>query len=400
MLFNYKDMMTDANNLYKSYKKSKSCCNWKQYVHFYEHNWLLYITRLQESLINEDYKCEKCTYFTLKERGKTRYITARGMNDKIVRHSLNDLIIMPAMDKYLIYDNGASRKNLGINHTRKRFEQHLHNYYRRHKSNKGYILLLDFSKYYDNIIHSVAKQQILDKLDKTKNIEYISWLLDIILDEFKVDVSYLSDDEYENCIHQKFDSLQYKELNPPKLGKKYLYKSIDIGDQTSQSIGILYLHRLDNYIKIVLGIKEYGRYMDDLYIISETIDELKTILNNIKPICYELGLFINYRKTKIYKLSDTYTFLQNKYSLTCSGKIIKRTCSGKIVDMRRKLNKLCNKIITYKTIDTDRFYLYFNGFIFLYKSWSCNYFKVMTNLQRHHMIHLYEVLFKSIVIGG
>lgn len=40
-----------------------------------------------------------------------------------------------------------------ISFTRKRFEQHLHEYYRKYGTNNGYILLIDFSKYYDNIRH-------------------------------------------------------------------------------------------------------------------------------------------------------------------------------------------------------------------------------------------------------
>ena len=45
-------------------------------------------------------------------------------------------------------------------------------------------------------------------------------------------------------------------------------KSIDIGDQLSQVIGICYPHSIDNYIKYVRGQKFYGRYMDDWYIMN------------------------------------------------------------------------------------------------------------------------------------
>ena len=387
MSLSYKDILTDANNLYISYKRAKKCCNWKRSTIAYRQRWLLYLSKLQNALLNKTHKCCKCTYFTLNERGKIRYIAARGMTDKIVRHCLNDFIIIPAIDKYLIYDNGASRKGKGISFTRKRFEQHIRQFYYKYKTNKGYILLIDFSKYYDNIIHEKAKQQILSKLNKDN--EYVDWLLTLILNEFKVDVSYMNDTQYQNCLYEKYNSLEYKSKNYPKLGQKYMYKSIDIGDQTSQSIGIFYLTKVDNYIKIVRSQKYYDRYMDDLAIISRTKEELQNILENIKILMKPLGLFINERKTHIFKLCKTFTFLQNKYHLTNTGKLIKRPCNRKIVDIRRKLKSLYIKVMN-KELNSE-------SLISLYKSWTGNYFKDMSKLQIYRMKLLYESMCTNLV---
>ena len=44
-------------------------------------------------------------------------------------------------------------------------------------------------------------------------------------------------------------------------GEKYLCKGVDIGNQISQNIGVVFPFRLDNYAKIVAGIHGYGRYV-------------------------------------------------------------------------------------------------------------------------------------------
>ena len=70
------------------------------------------------------------------------------------------MVLLPAVKRKIIYDNGASIKGRGISHSRKQFEVHLHKYYAEH-GNNGYILFGDFTKFYDNIIHEIAKRELL-----------------------------------------------------------------------------------------------------------------------------------------------------------------------------------------------------------------------------------------------
>lgn len=48
-------------------------------------------------------------------------------------------------------------------------------------------------------------------------------------------------------------------------------------------------NRLDHVIKQELGIKGYGRYMDDGYLIHEDTAYLEKCLEQIKEVCAELG---------------------------------------------------------------------------------------------------------------
>ena len=87
-------------------------------------------------------------------------------------------------------------------------------------------------------------------------------------------------------------------------------KSVNIGDQLSQVIGIYYPYRIDNYVKYVRSQKFYGRYMDDWYIMNPSKEELFDLLDHIHQIAEEYGIHINKKKTRIVKISSTYKFLQ------------------------------------------------------------------------------------------
>ena len=162
-------------------------------------------------------------------------------------------------------------------------------------------------------------------------------------------------------------------------------KGVDIGSQPSQNIGISYPVKIDNYIKIVRGCKYYGRYTDDSYIIHENKEFLKDILKNIKKIADELGLVVNDKKTRIVKLSQQFKVLQINYSLTETGRIIKKINPKSITRERRKLKaykRLLDKgRITYTDIEN------------IFKSWMSSNYKVMSKMQISNMYQLYYDLF-------
>ena len=247
----------------------------------------------------------------------------------------------------------------------------------------------DFSKFYDNIIHKIAKEMLLELFDDD---EFIDWLLTLIFKGFEIDVSYMTDEEYKNCLNELFNKLEYRTIPKKCLtGEKWMPKSVNIGDQLSQIIGIYYPHRIDNYVKYVRSQKYYGRYMDDWYIMNPNKEELEDLLSDIESICRELGIHINNKKTRIVKLSSTYKFLQIKYTLTKNGKIIKRINPVRVTAMRRKIKKLSLKVekgeVDYQNAEN------------MFKGWMGSFYKLMSKEQRKNMIQLYEKLFyKSVSI--
>ena len=340
---NMKDMESvyDANALLDAFREAKKGTAWKESVQRYEMNLLRNINHTQKELANGTYEQKDFYEFSLSERGKTRHIKSMHISDRVVQRSVCDNVLIPELQRYLIYDNGASMEGKGIHFARKRLSTHLHKYYRKHKSNEGYILLIDFSKFFDNINHEPLIEAMRRKIGDTETMSFVEKLIDT----FKIDVSYMTDEEYKESLNTLYNALEYAKIDKEELtGQKFMKKSVGIGSQISQISGVFYPTRIDNYCKIVKGMKYYGRYMDDIYIIHEDKEYLKQLLKEIEQICDELGLFINTKKTQIIKLSKGFTFLKIKYSLTETGKVVQRVSRDSVTRMRRKLKKLRVKL--------------------------------------------------------
>lgn len=374
--------ISDINALYDAFLASMKGSAWKEEPQKFEIDFLSEIVKLHQELESRTYKTSQGTEFTMNERGKLRYIHGSRMRDRVVRHALCDVELNKALHPYLIYNNGASQKGKGVSFARKMFEKDLHNYWLEHRTNEGYVGFIDLSKFYDNIQHEKIKECITPKLT-----DLGGWLFEEIVDTFKIDVSYMDDDTFAHCLDMQFDSVKYHKEIPKELqtGEKFMCKSVDIGDQVSQDIGVYYPTRLDNYAKIVRGCKRYGRYMDDIYIIGETKEFVESVIAGISEQAKELGLFVNERKTRIVKLSDTYKYLQIKYSLTETGKVIKRINSKSVTRERRKIK-------AYKRL-LDKGEMTYEGIEQAVCSWMGSYVPIMSKKQIKNMKTLYKELF-------
>lgn len=376
----YQREIFDGNVLYESFIRAKQGSDWKPQVQKFEMNYLFELADLQTELVSGDYKFLPNTEFTIHERGKVRRITGEQIRDRVSKHTLCDEILTPAVQKYLIYDNSASQVGKGIDFARKRLLTHLRKYYSQHKSNDGYILLIDFSKYYDNIRHDRLMEQFEKYIHDPNALNFLRK----VVDRSKVDVSYMTDEEYAGCMDTLFNSLEYEQVDKTlRTGKRYMYKHLNIGDQVAQVAGIIYPIPIDNYVKIVRGVKFYGRYMDDSYAIHESKEFLEDLLQGIIAIANELGITVNTRKTRICKLSSMWRFLQVQYSLTDTGRVIQKINPKRLTAMRRKMKKLVYKLPEKEFDD------WFNA-------WMCNHYKIMSKQQRENMNTLYAQLKKEV----
>jgi RNA-directed DNA polymerase len=298
------DKIFTFDNLYNSYKKCRLGVSWKGSTQKYKSNAIFNVMRTYNELHNDKYKTGNFYEFNLVERGKIRHIRSVHISERVVQRCLCDNSLIRTMGRTFIKDNGACQKGKGVHFSRRRLRQHLYNYYKRNKTNKGYVLLFDFSKYFDNIDHDTLKE-ILRKEYKDERILKILFKL---IDDFGD-------------------------------------KGLGLGSQISQTCALAYPNRLDHYIKEVLRIKEYGRYMDDGYLISESKEKLKTCLEVIKAICDKYHIKLNTKKTYIIKLENSFTFLKIRFILTTTGKVIQVATRDSTTRMRRKLKKLKNRCL-------------------------------------------------------
>lgn len=322
-----------GDNLVKATKRLEKSGGWKYQPQKFILNRLTKISELKKCIENGTYYPEEGTKFRIRENGHERIINAMTARDAVLQHALADEILIKGLKKFLIHDNGASLKGKGISFTRRRFEEHLRWHYRRHGTN-GYVLMIDFRKYFDNIRHDKALKMIQDKIPDPKIIEIVKR----IFETYEVDVSYSTDPDIESKV---FNSFEYQKI-PKELqtGKRFMRKSIGIGSQISQIMGIYYPTEIDNYCKTVKGIHCYDVYMDDRIIIHQSKEYLKNLLAEIEEIAGTLGIFINHKKTQIVKISHGFTWLKTRYILTDTGKVIKKIPRDVVTRERRKLKAL------------------------------------------------------------
>lgn len=290
----YNDVFS-FENLYKAYKQSCKGVLWKSSVQTYKANALMNVVKTRQQLVSRSYKSRGFVEFDLIERGKLRHIKSVHISERVVQRCLCDNCLVPLLKATFIYDNGASLKNKGIDFSLNRLTRHLREYFHEY-GNDGYILLYDFTDYFNSAQHEPIFRQ------------------------------------YERCITdgELIEQARY-------FIRQFGAVGMGLGSQVSQISAIALPNPLDHRIKEVADVKQYGRYMDDGYIIRRDKEELKAIRAFIIETCASLGITMNPKKTQIVKLSHGFTFLKARFALTDTGKVICGINPKSVRRMRRKL---------------------------------------------------------------
>jgi retron-type reverse transcriptase len=258
------------------------------------------------------YKSPGFQEFDVCERGKKRHIKSTVISERVVQRCLCDNAIVPLIGRTFIYDNGASMKNKGYDFAIRRLTNALRKHYRKH-GNAGYILVFDFSKFFDNVSHKLIKGIISKQFTDKRLIELIYHFIDMFGDE-----------------------------------------GLGLGSQISQVMALASANRLDHLVKERLKVKYYGRYMDDGYLIDVSKARLRKCLKALKWICEKLEIKLNAKKTQIIKLSHGFTWLKVRFYLTSTGKVVKKIYKRSITKQRQRLKKLFtkwkNNEIPFKTV--------------------------------------------------
>lgn len=285
-------------NLYEAYKKCRAGVAWKGSTQKFMTQAPLEVYRIYEKLHSGKWKSKGFYEFDLLERGKIRHIKSVTIDERVVQRCLCDNALVPVLNPTFIYDNGASTKEKGYHFAIDRCEKHLHDHYKEH-GNEGYILLFDFTKFFDNISHRVIRDIVFKNFKDPRLVELILYFVQAFGD-----------------------------------------KGLGLGSQISQTFALASADRLDHFCKEILHIHGYGRYMDDGYLISESKEYLEYCLQCIQKICDELEIELNTKKTQIVKLSKGFTFLKCRFYLTENGKVVKKIYKKSVTRMRRKLKAL------------------------------------------------------------
>ena len=326
-------------HLYEAYKKCRRNVGWKASVQRYITNAPLNVRHTYDQLVDGRYGTKGFIEFDVYERGKKRHIKSVTIGERVVQRCLCDYALVPMVGRTFIYDNGASMENKGYTFAINRICQHLREHYRKHGT-EGYILLFDFSKFFDRVSHKLVKAILHKEFTDERLIAIMEHFIDAFGDV-----------------------------------------GMGLGSQISQVLALASANRLDHYIKEKAQIRGYGRYMDDGYLIHHSKEHLQKCMQAIKILCRRLDIKLNEKKTQIVKLSHGFTWLKVRFFLLPSGKIVRKIYRRSVTKQRKKIKKFKELIATGKMTMMDA-----------YSSWQ-SWKAYASNFNAWHTIKNMEKLF-------
>lgn len=304
-----RDKICSFEELYKAAYICKRNVMWKDSVAGFIKNALVNCHILHEELENETYKLSPYSVFVVHEK-KTRTIVSTRMRDRVVQRSLCDNYLTEYLTKSFIYDNCACLPGRGTDMARNRLKCHLQRFYRKHGLN-GYVLKVDIHDFFGSTPHDVVKAAVTKRVPDPWVREQVFTIVD------------------------SFDHIA------PDRG-------MGLGSQITQLVQLAVLDDLDHYIKEVLRIKGYVRYMDDFILIHEDKEHLKYCLSEITRMLSDIGLELNEKKTGIQSINQGIHFLGFSFRLTDTGRVVQTVLHKKISKERRKLRRMVDQVKTGK----------------------------------------------------
>lgn len=336
------NQLFSLDNLISSFFQCRKGVRWKASIQIYQQNFPTELIELRNRLLNKTYKSRGFVQFNIMQRGKKRHIRAVHISERVVQRCLCDYYLIPVIQKYLIYDNGASLKDKGVQFTLQRLYKHLEKAYREW-GNDFYVVVFDFSDFFNSINHQILFQKLQQIIPDKDILELTEYFI--------------------NCFGDR---------------------GLGLGSQVSQICAIYYPTSLDKRIKQKEHCKYYGRYMDDGYAIVHTKEEALQIVNTLHEEADALDLTLKPTKIKITKIGHGMTFLKKNIRVIQTGKIIKQLSRKNITSQRRKLKKLGQKVREGK--------IPFSAIEMSFQSWSSNAKKYDNKLSLHNMTLLYKQL--------
>ena len=346
-----KEKVCSFGELYKAMHECKKNVMWKTSVAGYVKNGLVNCYKLHNQLMDDTYKIDKYSYFTITEP-KVRDIVSTRMKDRVFQRSLCDNYLYEKMTKGLIYDNAACQIGGGTDFSMDRLTRHMQKYFKEYGV-EGYVLQCDIKGFFGNTRHSVAKDVVNKRVDD-------EWVKGHV---FKVIESYGTKEH-------------------PNMG-------MGLGSQVTQLVQLAILDDLDHYIKEELGIKLYSRYMDDFILVHHDKEYLKYCRAQIEKKLAVIHLRLNVKKTQLFPLRHGIKYLGFIFYITDTGKVIKKLQRENVTDQRKKLRKLKGLV--------DQGILTKEHVNKIYESWQSHAKKGNTYTLRRNMDQYYKSLW---ITGG
>lgn len=241
-----------------------------------------------------------------------REVIAADFRDRIVHHYIFDYL-NKWLERELIEDCYSCRDGKGTGYGVDRLEHHIHSCSQNY-TREAWCLQLDISGYFMSIDRWLLYTMALGLMNRIGNHydEKGRKLKDLpkhrIVEKLLAKV--ILYDPLQNC--EIRDPKGLYSLLPRSKSLRYAPEDVGlpIGNLTSQMFSNLYMNCFDQWVKRVLKVKHYGRYVDDSFYISTDKEWLLSLVPQIDTYLQtHLGIHLNLKKTKLTEVSKGVTFL-------------------------------------------------------------------------------------------
>lgn len=192
------------------------------------------LQRLHDVMLAGDYHTSRYTFFQVRDPKERTIARLPYYPDRIVHHAIMN-ILEPIFTRMYTADTYACIKGRGGHLARHNIMRAM----RRDPQGTKYCLKIDIRKYYPSVDHDILKGILRRKF---KDVRLLA-LLDEIIDSAP---------------------------------------GLPIGNYLSQTLANVYLAYFDHYVKEQLGVRYYFRYVDDIVVLSDDKERLRSILSAMR----------------------------------------------------------------------------------------------------------------------
>ena len=296
------------------------------------------LSELTASILRREYVPAPSTRFIVTEP-VTREVIAANFRERVVHHYIDEYL-SPYLERILIYDCYSCRKYKGISAGVERLEHHIRSCSQNY-TKPCYVLKLDIRSYFMSISRDIlyAKAQRLLRWIGRQTDPQTGRRNDAT-DRFRI-VSYLTGqvihcDPLDGCVYRGDPKLLGRLPASKSLARSPEGCGLPIGNLTSQLFSNLYLNDFDHYMKERLGLKHYGRYVDDFYIVHNDLGYLLSLIPAIgRFLRDDAALSLHPDKTKLANVLGGIAFL-GSYIKPYRRYVLHRT----VFRIREKLDRL------------------------------------------------------------
>ncbi len=256
--------------------------------------------RLLDEINSYSYEPQPYNCFII-DNPAVREVFAASFRDRIVHHLVVNAV-NPLLEKRLIYDVYASRVGKGTHFAIERMRHFMASATNNWKE-EAWCLKLDISSFFASIDRNLLFSRLSEYLNRyyvKDNYRIIMYLIEkILLTDATTNARFVSPES------------SWNKLSPSKsLFNAPPGKGLPIGNLTSQVFANFYMAPLDHFIKHDLGIRMYGRYVDDFFLIHRDREYLKECLPRIREfLSSELSLTLSQRKVVLQRVNHGIKFL-------------------------------------------------------------------------------------------